>query len=857
MPCADRVDVSRPRRCCGAPGPVSARRQRSGDDAVEHLIVVVGENLTLDHSLRHLPPTGRTKRRHRWPRVSSRRIGGPGPEAALAAQHLAAPRGRYEVTPPLAGSFSALPQPGATYCPRPAEGRRRSSAFRRRCRTRRSRSRAMPSTMAFVGDPVHRFFQMWQQFDGGRQDLFVWVDLTSGEGLGQASRRSQPEHQPGASRWASTTCSRRRALSARAGPALHARRRLPSAVMGGTGANYFALATGYVASYLTDEPADAPAAPIRSRIRTAPRHAELVHPLRLHQRLLHRLCRSGAGLGSRRIRDYLATLPYKPLRRWQLPPGHYSSSTTADPGYAPDGTPKPLGPNEFTLPRSGRGPSPSALGQEHVVEMVQRRAHRGRIDAAVLRHLRCPHAFDRVIDRPPQAQPRRPGGARPRRRRGTLPRSPSSYRPTPIPAVPPIRPCPLIRAPCAGLIGEVQADPALSAETAILVTTDEAAAPRQRLFRILDFFGDGTRIAMIATRPLLRKGLVEHTLRPRLDPEVRRAQFAAEAAAPQSRDNLPKSSDAASDPYVPQNARHRRPDGAVPVLSAVLVRSGRPAGQPLTRRDGRRRMVAARAFCTETRKLETRARIIAAIRGFFAERGFAEVDTPALQVEPGLEPHLRPFHDTARARRGAAPALPADLAGIRHEEAAGGRHAAAFSARALLPRCRALAHPSPRIHHARMVSRQRQLPRSHGRLRGAARRSARRRPAPRSSAWQGRAPIPARAGASQRRRGVPRFCGIDLLGHRARSRGAGLALLADAARPLAIAAIPATVGGSASSACSSSASSRISASECPPILYDYPVSMAALSRVSRAMRGSPSVSSFMPAGSSWPTPSAS
>jgi elongation factor P--(R)-beta-lysine ligase len=41
--------------------------------------------------------------------------------------------------------------------------------------------------------------------------------------------------------------------------------------------------------------------------------------------------------------------------------------------------------------------------------------------------------------------------------------------------------------------------------------------------------------------------------------------------------------------------------------------------------------------------LATRSRVIASIRGFFAERGFVEVDTPALQVSPGLEPHLMAF----------------------------------------------------------------------------------------------------------------------------------------------------------------------------------------------------------------------
>ena len=37
------------------------------------------------------------------------------------------------------------------------------------------------------------------------------------------------------------------------------------------------------------------------------------------------------------------------------------------------------------------------------------------------------------------------------------------------------------------------------------------------------------------------------------------------------------------------------------------------------------------------------ARILRQCATFFAQQGFVEVDTPALQVSPGLEPHLRAF----------------------------------------------------------------------------------------------------------------------------------------------------------------------------------------------------------------------
>jgi elongation factor P--(R)-beta-lysine ligase len=48
-------------------------------------------------------------------------------------------------------------------------------------------------------------------------------------------------------------------------------------------------------------------------------------------------------------------------------------------------------------------------------------------------------------------------------------------------------------------------------------------------------------------------------------------------------------------------------------------------------------------FALRRARLEQRGRILKAVRRFFAERGFVEVDTPALQASPGLEPHLQAF----------------------------------------------------------------------------------------------------------------------------------------------------------------------------------------------------------------------
>src|ERR1700760_2300146 len=44
--------------------------------------------------------------------------------------------------------------------------------------------------------------------------------------------------------------------------------------------------------------------------------------------------------------------------------------------------------------------------------------------------------------------------------------------------------------------------------------------------------------------------------------------------------------------------------------------------------------------------LESRSRILNAMREVFTARGFTEVETPSLQVSPGLEPHLQAFATT-------------------------------------------------------------------------------------------------------------------------------------------------------------------------------------------------------------------
>jgi elongation factor P--(R)-beta-lysine ligase len=59
-------------------------------------------------------------------------------------------------------------------------------------------------------------------------------------------------------------------------------------------------------------------------------------------------------------------------------------------------------------------------------------------------------------------------------------------------------------------------------------------------------------------------------------------------------------------------------------------------------------------FALRRDRLQRRSRMLGAVRSFFAAQSFVEVDTPALQVSPGLEPHLSAFvtelHDPRNGR---------------------------------------------------------------------------------------------------------------------------------------------------------------------------------------------------------------
>jgi phospholipase C len=332
------------------------------------------------------------------------REGKPGPRFDEAAQRQASVHERYDVTPTTTGTFATLPRPGTAG----AKGLPRNEPDTRFPADLANGPFRITRYVAYdspVGDPVHRFFQMWQQVDGGKHDLFTWVGLTSGQGANRPGDPRSGTNQGGVAMGfysmadGDTPYFRALARDYAIADNYH------QPVMGGTGANFLALSTGHAGAYLD---AGKPATPPPNQIEDPDPRAGTDNWYKEsgYRGGSYTACADPGQPGVKAIRDYLATLPYKPFNEGNCASGTYYLVNNYDPGYAFDGTPQQLGAQRFVLPPQIAPNIGTALCREGVLEMVQRRPYRvGSRQAALLLDLRSTHALDRGDDQRATRQP--------------------------------------------------------------------------------------------------------------------------------------------------------------------------------------------------------------------------------------------------------------------------------------------------------------------------------------------------------------------------------------------------------------------------------------------------------------------
>ena len=103
---------------------------------------------------------------------------------------------------------------------------------------------------------------------------------------------------------------------------------------------------------------------------------------------------------------------------------------------------------------------------------------------------------------------------------------------------------------------KLQANPALAASTAVMVTFDEGGGYYDSGYiQPVDFFGDGTRIPLIVVSPYTTGGKVNHGYADHVSIlKFIERNWSLQPITGRSRDNLPNPQTTADNPYVPTNS---------------------------------------------------------------------------------------------------------------------------------------------------------------------------------------------------------------------------------------------------------------------------------------------------------------
>jgi len=509
----------------------SAAPARPGQPAtttpIKHVVVIIGENHTFDNVFATYQPSRGQHIRNLLSEGIVTKNGTPGPNYAKASQLTATNTKTYTVTPNITGKYTTLPAPNTTYVSSACDGLPTNSADTRfpadlpngpfqithyvpyfDSHLEYSSFGQCEFYGAYVGDPIHRFYQMWQQ-SVLHYRLATWVANTAGDDNGAIPPAPiyQGSVQMGFYNMAQGDAPILRNLAQNYAISDN----YHQAVQGGTGANHIALGTGFAASYQN-----------ASGQATAPPAGEIENPNPKpgtnnnytqdgYAGGSYSQCadRSQPGVGP--IFDYLNTLPYKVLDNCQA--GRYYLLNNYNPGYQPNGD---LQTAPFTVPPqktdyvtignklSAHGISWGYFGQGYnngnptpdycgICDPMQYSA--SIMTNPVLRSY-TQHDSDQFIADATN---------------GTLP-AVSFLKPGNDDGHPGYSTLAAFETFAARAIAAIQNNAKLWRSTAIFVTFDEGGGYYDSGYiQPVSFFGDGPRVPMLVISPYARRGFVDHT----------------------------------------------------------------------------------------------------------------------------------------------------------------------------------------------------------------------------------------------------------------------------------------------------------------------------------------------------------
>jgi acid phosphatase len=540
---------------------------------IKHVIVIVGENHTFDNVYATYKPRHGQKV---WDLRSEGIVkanGAPGPDAAKAKQWTASDTAAdgYSTAPKLVAPYTTLPQPNTTYVDPRCDGGQAMNAPDARFPANLPNApfqitKYVPYDQihsafkacdngAYVGDPLHRFYQMNQQASRNQNRLWVWTAETAGDSNGAPPSGSTD--QGALSMGFYNVAQGDAPVFDYLANHFSMSDNYHQAVMGGTGTNHVALGTGTGASYedANGNPLTPPANQIENP--NAQPGTNNFYSQDGYAGGTYSECADPSQAGVGAVLTYLHAS--WPGASSACSPSTYYMLNNYNPGYLADGTKDP-GP--FAVPPQSPKTYPT-IGDELNAHNVSwgyfgQDWNGGNPNLAQYCNICNPFQYATSI---------MTSAAQRKAHLHGLSQFQSEAASGALPAVSIVKPegtfdghagystLAAFEGFASTVIGDVASNPKLWRSTAIFVTMDEGGGYYDSGYiQPTSFFGDGTRIPMIAVSPFVQPGHIDHTYTDHVSVlKFIEANWGLAPLSGRSLDNLPNPVSTASDPYVPTN----------------------------------------------------------------------------------------------------------------------------------------------------------------------------------------------------------------------------------------------------------------------------------------------------------------
>jgi phospholipase C len=515
---------------------------------IKHLVVIIGENHTFDNVFAtYQPPPGQ----HVQNLLSEGIVnanGSPGPDVGLAEQKTAQDTSAqgYQVAPATTGKFAALPQPNTTYASQactgvtPGQPDSRFPAhlpnapyqitkYAPYLDSHTEYSGTCQFNGAVVGDPLHRFYQMYQEVSGGANDLWTWVHQTAGDSNGAPPTGTIGPNNNNNNTGQGALDMGFYNMAQGDAPVLNFLARnyaisddYHQAVMGGTGANHIALGTGDAAYY---QDASGKATPPPSGEVENPNAQPGTNNFYTQDGYgqsgttnggSYSECANPTEPGVAGVDAYLGTLAYKTFHGGDCAPGHYYLLNNYNPGYNVDGS---INTSTFSVPpqHQANWTIADALQAKHISW-----GYYGEDYASFAAgdpnsgycNICDPFAYASSIMTNPTTRAKTQHGLDDfdaAVANGTLP-AVSFLKPADDDGHPGYSTLAAFEGFVTNAIDRLQNNPTMWRSTAVFVTFDEGGGYYDSgQIQPISYFGDGTRVPMIVVSPYTPPGYVDHT----------------------------------------------------------------------------------------------------------------------------------------------------------------------------------------------------------------------------------------------------------------------------------------------------------------------------------------------------------